>query len=183
MSDIAKEQLVRAAIGLISEKGPDGFSVRDVAALAEVNHGLVHRHFASKTGLIEAAYERVVEELALATFLEPDGAFRASRLFAAMGERKELVNCLIWILRSGYLPKSLARVVPPLPPDSAAQSDALEQQQPIAAVIAAATLGWQLFKPLIAVALKAQPEAIEPGFGAVLDELQERLTILPEGVT
>lgn len=49
---------VRAAVltatrDLVAERGPDGFSVRDIAGRAGVNHALVHRHFGTKADVIE----------------------------------------------------------------------------------------------------------------------------------
>ncbi|CAB4689778.1 unannotated protein [freshwater metagenome] len=37
---------------LVAERGPDGFSVRDIAARADVNHALVHRHFGTKADVL-----------------------------------------------------------------------------------------------------------------------------------
>jgi AcrR family transcriptional regulator len=49
---------VRAAVlsatrDLVAERGPDGFSVRDIAGRAGVNHALVHRHFGTKADVLE----------------------------------------------------------------------------------------------------------------------------------
>lgn len=46
--------LKRAALELLVAEGTS-FSIRDVARHADVNHGLVHRHFGSKRDLIVAA--------------------------------------------------------------------------------------------------------------------------------
>ncbi len=37
----------------MAERGPDGFSVREIAARAGVNHALVHRHFGTKADVLE----------------------------------------------------------------------------------------------------------------------------------
>lgn len=44
--------LIRAAAELFAERGPAAVSVRDVAARAGVNHGLVHLYFGSKRDLL-----------------------------------------------------------------------------------------------------------------------------------
>ncbi|MFD0391534.1 TetR/AcrR family transcriptional regulator [Tistrella bauzanensis] len=49
---------MRAADALFAEKGPNAVTVREIAARAEVNHGLVHRHFGSKEALLDAVLDR-----------------------------------------------------------------------------------------------------------------------------
>ena len=49
--DEVREALINAGLELVAEQGLQ-FSVRDVADRAQVNHGLVHRYFGSKSGLI-----------------------------------------------------------------------------------------------------------------------------------
>jgi TetR/AcrR family transcriptional regulator, repressor for neighboring sulfatase len=51
--DEIRTAVIEAARTLVAERGPDGFSVRDVAARAEVNHALVHRHFGTKADVLE----------------------------------------------------------------------------------------------------------------------------------
>jgi TetR/AcrR family transcriptional regulator, repressor for neighboring sulfatase len=51
--DEIRAAVIEAARTLVAERGPDGFSVRDVAARAEVNHALVHRHFGTKADVLE----------------------------------------------------------------------------------------------------------------------------------
>jgi AcrR family transcriptional regulator len=43
--------LIQAAAELFSEKGVEAVSLRQIAARADVNHGLIHRHFGSKEAL------------------------------------------------------------------------------------------------------------------------------------
>ena len=45
--------MLTATSALVAERGPDGFSVRDIAARADVNHALVHRHFGTKADVLE----------------------------------------------------------------------------------------------------------------------------------
>lgn len=59
----AKEALIAAFLRLVAERGVSAVSVRDVAAAAGVNHGLVHRHFGSKDGLVRAALARSAERV------------------------------------------------------------------------------------------------------------------------
>lgn len=54
--------LIAAASELLSEYGPKQMSVREVAALAGVNHGQVHHYFKGKEGLIRAAMRSIAQE-------------------------------------------------------------------------------------------------------------------------
>ena len=57
--------LISAATRLFAERGPSAVGVREIAQSAGVNHGLVHRHFGSKTGLLKAVVSRLAEEITL----------------------------------------------------------------------------------------------------------------------
>jgi AcrR family transcriptional regulator len=61
-SDV-QEALIEAATRLFSERGPAAVGVREIAQSAGVNHGLVHRHFGSKTGLLKAVVNTLAEEI------------------------------------------------------------------------------------------------------------------------
>ena len=51
--DEVRSAVLTATSDLVAERGPDGFSVRDIAARAGVNHALVHRHFGTKADVLE----------------------------------------------------------------------------------------------------------------------------------
>lgn len=51
---------------LVAERGPDGFSIRDVAARADVNHALVHRHFGTKADVLAQVLAQEAEAVAAA---------------------------------------------------------------------------------------------------------------------
>jgi AcrR family transcriptional regulator len=48
-----RSAVLTATRALVAERGPDGFSVREIAARAGVNHALVHRHFGTKADVLE----------------------------------------------------------------------------------------------------------------------------------
>jgi AcrR family transcriptional regulator len=48
-----RSAVLSATSALVAEHGPDGFSVREIAARAGVNHALVHRHFGTKADVLE----------------------------------------------------------------------------------------------------------------------------------
>jgi AcrR family transcriptional regulator len=55
------ESIIDATLSLWTAKGPAELSIRSIAARANVNYGLVHRHFGTKEAVIRAAMNRVVE--------------------------------------------------------------------------------------------------------------------------
>jgi len=61
--DSVRNALIQSATILCAEKGPSLVSVREVAKHAGVNHGLVHRHFGSKEGLITEVMHRLANEV------------------------------------------------------------------------------------------------------------------------
>lgn len=63
-AEAVREALIRAAAELFARRGPAAVTVREIARQAQVNHGLVHRHFGSKDALLGAVLGRLAEELA-----------------------------------------------------------------------------------------------------------------------
>ena len=65
---MGKEEVVaavlRSAADLFAERGLAATSIRDIAARSRVNHGLIHRHFGSKDGLVAAVLEYLGDHLA-----------------------------------------------------------------------------------------------------------------------
>ncbi len=56
--EAVREALIRATTQLVLERGLS-MSVREIAARAGVNHGLVHTYFGSKDALISAAFDAI----------------------------------------------------------------------------------------------------------------------------
>jgi len=116
--DDVMRALVDATIALIVKKGLS-MSVREIAQLADVNHGLIHAYFGSKDGLLTAAFEDIQRRADLEKdergFPPPDIAGR----------------------RGGEIAKALARVIleddgDPFPRHSVttAWREALAREQP-----------------------------------------------------
>ena len=53
-----RQVLLNAAIGLIQESGPEGFTLREVARRAQVSHTAPYRHFRDKNDLLAAVAEQ-----------------------------------------------------------------------------------------------------------------------------
>lgn len=62
---LGKEEVVAAVLAaaseLFAERGPAATSIREVAARAGVNHGLLHRHFGSKRQLLAATLQHLAD--------------------------------------------------------------------------------------------------------------------------
>jgi AcrR family transcriptional regulator len=65
---LGRDEVVAAALAaaadLFAERGPAATSIRDIAARAGVNHGLIHRHFGSKDKLVGAVLDYLGQYLA-----------------------------------------------------------------------------------------------------------------------
>ena len=59
-----RDTLADAAVALIARKGPQGFSLREVARRARVSEAAPYWHFADREALLAAVAERGFEELA-----------------------------------------------------------------------------------------------------------------------
>ncbi len=57
------EAILRAATTLFSQKGINGTTTREIADLAGVNIAGLHYHWGGKEDLLQAVYQRVIEEL------------------------------------------------------------------------------------------------------------------------
>ncbi|HME75854.1 MAG TPA: helix-turn-helix domain-containing protein [Mycobacterium sp.] len=53
--------VLEAASELFAQRGPAATSIREVAARAGVNHGLLHRHFGSKRQLLAATLQHLAD--------------------------------------------------------------------------------------------------------------------------
>jgi TetR/AcrR family transcriptional regulator, repressor for neighboring sulfatase len=56
--------VLESAADLFAERGPAATSIRDIATRSSVNHGLIHRHFGSKDGLVGAVLDYLGQHLA-----------------------------------------------------------------------------------------------------------------------
>jgi AcrR family transcriptional regulator len=61
--DEVVQALIEAAAVLFAERGVSGVSLREIAAQAGVNHGLIHRHFGSKENLRKKTQEYLAKNI------------------------------------------------------------------------------------------------------------------------
>jgi AcrR family transcriptional regulator len=61
--EAVRRALVQAATSLIAKHGVEGVSTRTIAKEAQVNHGLITRHFGSKEGLVKEVAATIGRQL------------------------------------------------------------------------------------------------------------------------
>lgn len=137
--------LIEAATELFGRKNPGSVSVREIARVAGVNHGLVHHYFGSKHALVQAVLDHLAtgarDALAAGTAMDADSPVQTyTRILGrAMLEESDLAplpgNHPILVQLA-----SLARDVGGLDERSARIR---------ASQGAALAMGWLLFEPLL----------------------------------
>ena len=154
--------LLDAAARLFVERGPGAVSVRQLAAAAGVNHGLVHQYFGSKDGLIQATLKHLASQIAPIAEGAPDVPASIHPLLAAIGDRAAFVRLLGWLLLEGADPAAL-------PTDFPVVRGVLDRV--VVASFISMAFGWLVYRRYIveAAQLEDQTEAeILEGMGQVL---------------
>jgi TetR/AcrR family transcriptional regulator, repressor for neighboring sulfatase len=159
--------IVGAAMELFAERGPDGVSLREVAAHAGVNYGLIHQYVGSKDDLLRLVIAHSTSTTA-ARFAQAGGVGEALELLQGPvgADRPQYPRLLAWAILQGRDPRELAGPSPALPQliamlpekgagagpaddldlaDDLTADDLADDPRLRAAAIAALTLGWSLF--------------------------------------
>ena len=147
--------LIAALVSLLEEKSAAAISVREVAAKAGVNHGLVHRYFGSKAELVAAAAQSLSAELHAR---DPLTAGMSAATFARLRKRPAIARltaraCLDGpreLLTLASPPRErLDEIVAPIREGLARAGLAQVDPYLLNALASAALLGWFAFKPLL----------------------------------
>lgn len=94
-----ERRLAEAALQLVQTRPFSEVSVRDIAELADVNHGFVHTWFGSKNDLLA----RVVQDLLREVSLEAEKAPAGEPAIGLFNDRVQLaVRMVIWLNLEGY---------------------------------------------------------------------------------
>lgn len=137
--------ILDSASQLFADRGPAAASIRDIAARARVNHGLVFRHFGTKENLVAAVLDHLAAQL---TALMDRGA-PADEIQAAGGRQLRVIaRALLDGYPAGQLQTSFpaaARLLDEIRP----QHPSDEAARLAAAHASALLLGWQLFEPFL----------------------------------
>jgi TetR/AcrR family transcriptional regulator, repressor for neighboring sulfatase len=143
---------------LFDERGPAASSIRDIAARARVNHGLVFRHFGTKEQLVAA----VLDHLAAHLIKLMDSAAPESEIEAATNHQLRVVaralldGVAVNQLQTGY--PAASRLL-----DLVRIQHGSDDNARLATAHAIALLfGWQLFAPFIRSATGLGMDEISP---------------------
>ncbi|MGO8872111.1 MAG: TetR/AcrR family transcriptional regulator [Acidimicrobiales bacterium] len=179
--------LVSAATELFAARGPDGVSLREIAAHAGLNYGLIHQYVGSKDELLRLVIARSTSTTA-ARFAEAGGVGEALELLQGPvgADRARYSRLLAWAILQGRDPKELAGPSPALPKLIAmlpvrgadegagggpaghnAADDLADDPRLRAAAIAALTLGWSLFGAFVSHAAGLDDVAPDEAHAAV----------------
>jgi AcrR family transcriptional regulator len=156
--------IIAAATDLVARKGPDGFGLAELGARAGVSFGLIHRYFGGKAGLLkETLRQPFARQLARVLELYASGdaaqspAPVVSLLFAAHDRNPDYVRLIAWGILTELLTedvfathrptveKLLTRYRRNRRAEGADEVDA----RAVAALLLCATLGFQLFRPML----------------------------------
>ena len=145
--------LVAAATELFAARGPDGVSLREIAARAGLNYGLIHQYVGSKDELLRLVIARSTSTTATRFAQAADVGEALELLQGPVGvDRPAYPRLLAWAILQGRDPRELAGPSPALPqliamlPEAGAPApDLADDPRLRAAAVAALTLGWSLF--------------------------------------
>ena len=152
--------LLHAAAELFAARGAAAVSVRDIAAHAGVNHGLVHRHFGSKEGLRRAVLAQLTARIAAASRDTPIRLGVLPAAFEATQSLDTYWRMLARALLDGDDIDDLQGDFPVMRQLLAQITEAREHgllregadPQVLTAMSAALGLGWLLFEPFVLAA-------------------------------
>jgi AcrR family transcriptional regulator len=157
--------VLSATRDLVAERGPDGFSVREIAARAGVNHALVYRHFGTKSDVLRemlaldaAALVAAITEAGLPT-RGAAGPDVVTELLEVLAARPSYWRALV----HAVLDSPQAAV-----PGTAATTELFsglwrggEPDRAVSTSVAAVTtLGWLVFGRFVADAIGGDAEAV-----------------------
>ena len=96
--ELSEQRLIEATIFLLKTHTASDISIRQIAHEADVNHGLVHSYFGSKSGLLVAVADQLTTDLI--TTLNQDN--RKSFDFDCIDSEKEaIIGVLLWLMVTG----------------------------------------------------------------------------------
>ncbi len=148
----------------MAKKGPDGFGLAELGDRAGVSFGLIHRYFGGKAGLLKETLRQPFARQ-LARVLELYTGVEAARspaplvqlLFSAHERAPHYVRLIAWGILTELLTKDVfathrpmvTRLLDGYRRDLAAARAEDVDARAVAALLLTATLGFQLFRPML----------------------------------
>ncbi|MCC6766314.1 MAG: helix-turn-helix transcriptional regulator [Deltaproteobacteria bacterium] len=162
--DATVAAIVAAATELMAKKGPDGFGLAELGDRAGVSFGLIHRYFGGKAGLLKETLRQPFARQ-LARVLDLYTGVEATRspgplvslLFSAQARAPHYVRLIAWGILTELLTEdvfathreSMTHLLDGYRRDLAAARAADVDARAVAALMLTATLGFQLFRPML----------------------------------
>ena len=172
------QALIDAAAALLADHASGRVTVRDIAALADVNPTFVHRYFGSKRNLMRAAFERADHHVIAQIEDMPDVVKGGPAVFHAALQEREIVAALARASLDGVLddlpsgrPAVGALLERFLSELEGGQTRGRHDPRVIVACLTSATMGYALFGEFVrrGVGLDDRPaEEIEAALVEVL---------------
>lgn len=183
--DEVVEALLDAADRLFSSHGPADVSLRGIAREANVNHGLVHRHFGTRDDLIDRLLERMATDWSTEVAATGDYAAAIDRIMSTPAEAEATAGSWLRLLALSLLTESPHRsadsqrrygtALDALP--DLAEREGRDERDAIITTAAALSLayGWRFFHPYLRAVLHLDDEPFADVHDAVRAKLRELL--------
>jgi TetR/AcrR family transcriptional regulator, repressor for neighboring sulfatase len=141
--DEVRAAILHAAARLFAAHGPNA-SLRDIAAEAGVNLGLIHRHFGNKHDLLQAVLDSTRRDAADVVASAPDAASAIRTMFTESLNRGQVIRTVAWLMLDGRQGQSLRHEYPEIESLRAMVGDDPDAR---ARLMAAYTMiyGWTIF--------------------------------------
>jgi AcrR family transcriptional regulator len=143
-------KIVAAAVELFADRGPDAVSLREVAARAGVNYGLIHHYIGTKDDLVRLVFRSVSEDAAKRFAAAESLEMALEELIRPVPTPAPYATMLSWAILQGRDANALLGRSPALTtlmdylPDTGTDPARVR----LGAVVAM-NLGWQLFGQFI----------------------------------
>lgn len=161
-----RQALFEAAESLFGAKGPDAVSIRDIAAEANVNHGLVHHYIGGKDQLVHAVIARYAAHCRCVIDQSESALEAVTNIFDLIQNQPSISRIFAHLLLSGHPPHEIAikdagssRLSAVL--EHAGAGEISADAKLIGAVCIVLSFGWSLFEDFILYAVDYKYEAAE----------------------
>lgn len=183
--DEVVEALLDAADHLFSTHGPADVSLRGIAREADVNHGLVHRHFGTRDDLIDRLLERMATDWAAEVETTADLGAALDRIMSDAPGAEASAGTWLRLLalslltdtpnRSGEAQRRYGTALDALP--RLAERDGHDPRDAVITTAAALALvyGWRLFHPYLRAVLHLDDEPFADTHDAIRAKLHQLL--------